>query len=643
MFCLIRFSLFGGKQKGSVQADIFAGVDLYNPPYQVSPTRSPDAFNIIRDTVGTVRKRMGYSLLAEYGERINGVFTFKGNRIVHAGTKLYRTVCGGTPELIYSDIADTKSTFVPCGQYLFIADGKQLLRYMCSDTAYELIPVSQEAYVPVLIISRDPSGNDAVLHCDERGNSVGGGGTVLEPLNLIGNAWTEHFLSDGVSTVYRLTATELDSVSAVYVENSDGIPTLVTEGYTVDKKNGTVTFETPPQKPLVDGRDNVYITASKRREGYAERINGCTVGTVCGANGSENVLVLGGSDRFRAIDYYSAPDNYTYFPDTNYSVLASECMTVNGYARMGTSLVTFLKSIDGEESGTAVIRNGIYTDSGIAFTVADRLYGDAAVSHHCIASVDGSPLFLTRSGVFAITAYEADGAKFTQRRSLYIDSVLKTLSSPSDAVCTLYDGFCVIAADSKLFLLDTLQKSSSRDVPESSYQYECYICGDMEARVIWTEENALCFGDSNGNIYAFFTDKNAPESYSDCGMPYKAYWETCGIDGGTFYKSKNFTALAVRIAAHAVTGVKVYACMRGIWGKAPVLDSYGKARYLDFSFIDFLKFTFSADRTPRTLFTKLWLKRVDTLRFRIENNSLNEPFGLHSFAVEYSVGGNYKR
>ena len=74
-----------------------------------------------------------------------------------------------------------------------------------------------------------------------------------------------------------------------------------------------------------------------------------------------------------------------------------------------------------------------------------------------------------------------------------------------------------------------------------------------------------------------------------------------------------------------------------------VYQSGEKARYFDWSYINFAKFVFSADRTPHTLGGKIKVKKVDKCRFRIENKELNEPFGLYAFATEYTEpGNNYK-
>ena len=89
-------------------------------------------------------------------------------------------------------------------------------------------------------------------------------------------------------------------------------------------------------------------------------------------------------------------------------------------------------------------------------------------------------------------------------------------------------------------------------------------------------------------------------------------------------------------------GVKIYALVRGIWKQ--VYDAKSKARYLSFEYIDFGKFTFSGDQTPRTLYGKVKLKKVDKVRFRLRNDEVNEPFGLYAFGVQYKEPGtNYRR
>ena len=60
--------------------------------------------------------------------------------------------------------------------------------------------------------------------------------------------------------------------------------------------------------------------------------------------------------------------------------------------------------------------------------------------------------------------------------------------------------------------------------------------------------------------------------------------------------------------------------------------------------MDFEKFSFSADKTPRTLYGKVKIKKADKVRFRLQNKEVYEPFGLYAFGVQWKEsGGNYRR
>lgn len=132
-----------------------------------------------------------------------------------------------------------------------------------------------------------------------------------------------------------------------------------------------------------------------------------------------------------------------------------------------------------------------------------------------------------------------------------------------------------------------------------------------------------------------------PASYNDDGRAIEAYWETSDFDGRVMFKNKTITAIAVRLAAAVLTGVKVDALKKGMWSQ--VYESGEKARYFDWGYIEWAKFVFSTDRTPHTLVGKTKIKKVDKVRFRLKNSEKNEPFGIYSFGLEWKEpGSNYK-
>ena len=248
-------------------------------------------------------------------------------------------------------------------------------------------------------------------------------------------------------------------------------------------------------------------------------------------------------------------------------------------------------------------------------------------------------LFATKLGIYAITSQDITGEKYTQERSFYIRGALEG-ENLENAYAVTYNDFYVLATPSRVYLLDGLQKVYEKNSPYSSFQYECYYWEIPGINVLFTENNALCFGTNDGKIMKFYTDKESPDSYNDNGNAIKARWDTNALDGDLFYKKKNFKYLSVQIAPAVVTGYEAYVEVKGLWSK--LYDSGAKARYFDFSYIDFSKINFSSDATPRTIGRKIRIKRVVKVRFSFRNEELNEPFGLFAIGTEFAESGNYK-
>lgn len=625
---MAQFNVPSESQKYSAVVETFRGVDLNNSPSNVDKSRSPAAPNMIRDQVGKVRKRMGYEtkVTAPGGAAINGVHHLLEETLVHAGTKLYRlSDTDGTWELTeIGAMANARSRSFVFDQKLYLLDGTTYQVY----DGTTLAAVADSATVPTIIISRRPTG----------------GGQSYQGLNLLGRKWTESFLGTADATVYQLTTKDLaeDAVTA-RVLNADGVWEDKTEGtdFTVDRAAGTVTFSTAPGASPVTGQDNVQITAAKVRDGYLDTINRCTIAAVYGVGGSTDRVFLSGNGDKPGVDWYSNFEDPAFFPDTNYTKLVRDGARVTGYAVLSNTLAAF---IDGASDGrNVVVRSGVLDENGDAvFRVSNTMIGQDAVAPDTFCRTDKEPLFLTNRGVYAITAEELTGEKYSQERSYYIASAIGAAQGRENACACTYGDFYALALDGTLYLLDLQQKTYERNSPYSSFQYECYYWPDIPARVLFLDGDALCFGTEDGKLCRFHTNVDDVTSYNDDGAAIDAYWETSDFDGKIFFHVKTFTGLAVRLAAAVNTGVVVYAQVRGMWKQ--VFASGAKARYFDWSYIDFSKFTFSSDRTPRTLYGKIKLKKADKVRFRLQNNVLNEPFGLYAFGLQFKEpGGNYKR
>lgn len=622
---MAQFNVPSQAKEYSAKVEYFRGVDLNNSPSNVDKTRSPAAPNMIRDQVGKVRKRTGYHTIATVPEeaKVWAVHRLGDETLVHAGGTLYRWDGKETFEALGA-MAEGRSRSFIFDEKLYLLDGATYQVY----DGEALKAVSESAYVPTVIISRTPTG----------------GGTTYEALNLLGRKWTESFLGTAEDTVYQLTAQELgeEEVTAEIL-NSEGEWVAKKEGtdFTVDRAAGTVTFSTAPGESPVTGMDNVKITATKEREGYAETINECTLAAVFGVGGAPDRVFLTGNTKKAGMDYYSGFENPAFFPDTGYTKLSRDGAEIVGYAVLNNALAAFLK--DSTDGRNVVVRTGSLDEDGEAlFRITNTLIGQGAVSTDSFARTDKEPLFLTERGVYAITAEELTGEKYSQERSYYIKSAITEAAGLTEAHAVVFRDFYVLALEGALYLLDMQQKVYEKNSPYSSYQYECYYFPDIHATALWVVDNVLYFGTEAGKLRAFYEDAESPASFNDDGAAIDAYWETADFDGQAFYNAKTFTGLAVRLAAAIQTGVKIFAQKRGEWDD--VYNAEAKARYFDWSYIDFAKLSFSNDRTPRTLYSKIKIKKVDKVRFRLQNAELNEPFGLYAFAVMWREnGGKYKR
>lgn len=615
---MAQFSVPEAPSRSILVIDEFHGVDFTNSPTNVDDKKSPNAPNMIRDVPGKVRKSMGWHTVKQYSERINGVHFRRDDTdgLVHSGTKLYK----GDDE-VYSEANDERSQSWQFGENLYIVDGKALLTYDGTDVKL----TSTAAKIPTLTIAKSPTG----------------GGTPFEDLNLIQPAFIELFAGTETDKVYSMTFSGLDAVVLVEELQSNGTWKTLSAGtdYTADLAAGKVTFTTAPGKSPITGEDNVRITASRLVAGYADRINKCRFGTLFGVNGAADRLFLSGNPDFVNYDWHSGQNDPTYWPDTGYSVIGTEKSAIVGYSIINDRLATHKD--DQADGRNVVIRQGDLVDSEAVFPVVNTLQGQGAVATYSFAYLVNEPLFLTKLGVYAITAQDITGEKYAQNRSFFVNGKLLKEENLQEAFAFVYKDLYWLCINGVAYILDGLQPlQTDKSMPYSTRQYAAFYRTNVPARVMWEREGQLFFGSHDGRICQFYDDPASQLSYNDDGQPIYCCWETPDFSGKLFYKNKTFRFLAVRLAAAIATSVKLYGRRRGIWTFIKEDDT--RARYFNWEYLDWSKFSWSNDETPQVITTKVRIKKVDKSRFRLENDVLNEPFGINDVAIEYVENGNFK-
>lgn len=580
---------------------------------------------MIGDLLGKPTKRTGFQLVKNYGARINGRYEILGHEVIHAGGNLYLDGL-----LVWSGMKDDKSTAQTVGEKLYIFDGEEPI--VCDGE--DAFPLSDEAYIPTVYISKEPSG----------------GGEAYEDINLISDKFTDGFFiseANKETTEFQLSFAELSAAKVkakVLDENGNWVEKVENVDFTVDRKTGTVTFGTAPGMSPVAGEDSVFITASKFFDGYFEKVAGCNQSIAYNSAGTQNRIFICGNPEYPSTDFWCQADRPEYFPDLNYMTVGEGRCKIIGYSVLEGQLATHIyPSSDGR---SIILRNyKIDEDARATFPIVGVMQGEEAIAPRSFIYMETEPLFITERGVYAITPADIDGRMYTQNRSYYINKAITADTGLANAECGKFRQYYVISLADKLYLIDTAQKAFTRGEPLSNFQYECYLWTGINARVLWENDGVLYFGDAFGNVCKFAEDKDDPFSYEDYNedgnVAIPAYWTFPDFDGNTFWRNKTIRILGLQLAPYPQNKVVLEKHINGIWEK--LKEWAGKISYFSWSDLSWEDFTWSGNPTYRTITAKVKIKKFDKVGFRVSCTDKNKAFGLYSFSAEYTENGRYKK
>ena len=619
-----------GRKRGAgitrAQYAAFRGADFSTDPSLVESCRSPLCTNIVADGGGMPQKRLGYRTVQSLGDTVYGLFgaEFGGEakRLAHAGTKLYLWADDGTPTELLSGLPRHKSRAVFLAGKLWIVTGGGFYSY----DGTEAKRVSAEgAYVPTTTITRAPAG----------------GGVSYEAVNLLTPYRKNAFQTDGKSVTFTLDG-DIDETGTVraWVWGEE-----VTE-FTVDRAAGTITFPSVPAAPDAGASDGLVVEFPHTVEGYTDRIDKCTIITTYGV-GSNDRVVLSGNPDFPNYDWTSGLDDPTYMPDLGYAAVGGEATPIRGYCRIGSSL-GIVKADDGSDS-TVFLRSAALSEDGEAmFTLQQTIAGVGALSPGSFASLLDDPLFLSRSGVAAITSSSLTGEKIIQNRSLYLNAQLTNEPSLPEAEAAVWQGMYLLALpEGHVYLLNGRQTKTFRSASLADFVYEGFYWESVPARCWYVQrsgtEEELYFGTADGRICKFNTDIENMSRYSDDGEAIAAVWATKYDDDGTpaVLKTLLKRGCCVTIKPYVRSSAEVYIRADRTGGHEKKVA--GKPMdILDFSDIDFERITFNTDESPQEIFLNRRVKSYKRLQIIVRNREPNEGFGIFQITKHF-VTGNYAK
>ena len=600
----------------------FRGVHLTDP-YLCDVNHSPYALNLISNNEGLPEIRPGWRVLHSLEGQIHalahGAVLDDEMCLAHVGAKLYRWTDGEATEL-YDGLTDGES------QIFFALHGSQTKAWILAQGQYLVYDgtavqtVESIATVLVVLIAKKPAG----------------GGVSYEPINLLQPKRTEKFQGDGSSKVYQLATNALDH-GVVTVREVTASGEVARTDVTVSTATGQVTFATAPPVPPAAGTDNIFITYEKTVGGYGDRIKQCRICGEYGESGSGRIFVTG-NPGYRNYDWWSELNNPTYFPDLNYSLVGNANTAVMGYSRMGRYQVVVKE--DNQQDTTIFLRSPATLADGTAyFRLEPGISGTGAIAPRAFVSLVDEPLFLARTGVFAITSHQVTAERTLQNRSYFVDEQLTHEPNLHKAIATEWNGYCLIALNGKVYAFHSRSKESHG----VSFVYNCLLWDNIHATCLMVQGGELYFGDADGRICKFNTDLHDGRRYDDNGEAISVYWATKLDNDGLPHMLKTMQKKGSGITTKPFT--------RSTYEVAVVTEKTDQETLIRqfnrdiFDLDDMDLDRFSLESSPFAKFTpfKKKVKKYESMQIVVRGKALGEGFGIYNMTKQWLPVNNVKR
>ncbi len=420
----------------------FRGVDFRGE--EINLRRSPDCLNVWKDyrETDSIRTRPGMALHTAFTDAVYGVYFFRGEMLVHSGTKLYR-VKNGARTVLFEGLAAALSDSFIYNDLWYFKDGKHYLQY--DGKAIKEV----EGYVPTTSIGRKPEG----------------GGTVHEDVNMLTGKRINTFLGDDKSVEFYLDTMNIDADYTPVVKVNGKAVT----NFTTDFAEGKITFATAPAYPWTDGQDNVSIEFRKSMPRYRDNILKCTLLQVF-----DNRVFFSGNPDYPNVVWHCSLNDPTYCSDLDYYNEGLDAAHIRGMVAGNNALWVFREP---SQANTNVFYHSPTIDAD---------YGKIYPSEHssittgCIGraiNFNDDIIFFSERGMEGISG-DITTEQAVAHRSSMVDRKMISEAEYRDMVLAEWDGYLIVFIGKSAYLADSRAMFNN----ETHAEYEFYYW-QMEKRV----------------------------------------------------------------------------------------------------------------------------------------------------------------
>ena len=551
-------------------------------------------------------------------------------------------------------------TFI-INNYVWIVDGKNLLRYMMGAndpsgvTTGSISTASSLAYVPTTY-------SQIASDLEQLGYTEG-----YEQHNLLGSSAKNVFYVEFKEGETSVTLYPRSKGTSVLISGPNGGLTL-NENYTVVNTGGyissiTITKKDENDKLVVNGTYTltldgvaVYISVGNEKIEGKYAINGCTVGAIY-----DGRLFLSGHPKLPNHVFWCGINQETNLPDPTYWGEYDFVQDGVGSAKVKAMIpVANALMVLKEESkfeGSVYYHSPMSTGTQIApvtYPPTQGLYGTGCLG--AATNFLDDPVFISRLGLEGIGTLSVRLERAVEHRSSLVDAKLVTQKGLKDAEMVEWNGYLCILVDGNIFMADSRQRYTDSN---GIMQYEWYY---LEGIGVWEDEaegrkfypaccltattDNLFFGTTNGVICSFnfdMRDDNGeiPPTYYDFDGEaiYSAVatkMDNCGIPHLTKSTVKKSVVIKTRTLVRSAAKVKV----RTTKSAYEQIGRIASSRF-DFNNVDFEDLSFETSDT--TVFaltekTKRWMEK----QYVIYSDELHKPLSINYIAYRYTVAGRYK-
>lgn len=553
-------------------------------------------FKVTRE--GNLKIRPGY---AKWNKLGNGVVRCLWSGYVH-GESVFLGICDGTLWKIEGETATSCGTLNDGPAHIFGFGGNAYILaggeyYRWDGTAVTIV----EGYVPMVSVATPPAG----------------GGTTLEPVNKLNSKRRQRFSPDGEAKEFQLAEKDLLAVLSVEHEGGGTVPE-----WSADLENGTVTFESAPEK----GTDCITITYDT---GTADRsaVSGMRYSEIYGGTTDSRVFLYGdGSNRaiYSEIDGNGQP-SAEYFPDLNVLTAGAANTPITGMIRHFSRLIVF--KLDGAFSvaaSTVTLADGTAT-AAFYITPTQRNVGNDALGQ--VYLVSNNPRTVSSGAVYE---WKSNAGTLSDD-----ERVVKRLSKNIEATMRGWDTQTSICFDDDRGM-EWYVVNNGRAIVHNYETDSWYTYTNFPAVCMARHGDDLFFATNDGTVMRL-----SDEYRSDDGAPINAYWESGAMAFNRDWQQKYSSDVWVVMKPAGKSRVTVTALSNrdNVYAEREISASTGTS----FGALDFGNFSFAANRAPKVHRIRIKVKKFTYYSLVFSSNSAEHTATILGAEIKVRYTGDVKQ